>query len=242
MADSKVSELTAATTVGGSDLLYLVQSNTSKRITAANFFANAGNVIPSANSVYNLGSPTNQWKSLYVSNNTIYIGGTPLTVINGQLVIGSGGSSANLATVAYVNSAVANVGGGNVSNLVNGAYTVSLGSTGTLTVPGPIKGLGNSKLDFTTLGANTVYLTTTSDDTTALNMGAAVAELYAQTSISIRTNTDETAKVWLFGDDGTLTFPDSSVQSNAAISVAVLKALVANAATYAAFQTAIANL
>lgn len=49
MADSKVSELTAATSVGGSDLLYLVQTNTSKRITAANFFANAGNVVLKGN-------------------------------------------------------------------------------------------------------------------------------------------------------------------------------------------------
>ena len=44
MADSKVSELTSATSVGGSDLLYLVQTNTSKKITAATFFANTGNV------------------------------------------------------------------------------------------------------------------------------------------------------------------------------------------------------
>ena len=49
MADSKVSELTAASSVGGSDLLYLVQSNTSKSITAANFFANAGNVVLKGN-------------------------------------------------------------------------------------------------------------------------------------------------------------------------------------------------
>lgn len=44
MADSKVSELTSATSVGGSDLLYLVQSNTSKKITASEFFTYAGNV------------------------------------------------------------------------------------------------------------------------------------------------------------------------------------------------------
>lgn len=49
MADSKVSELTSASSVGGSDLLYLVQSNTSKSITAANFFANAGNVVLKGN-------------------------------------------------------------------------------------------------------------------------------------------------------------------------------------------------
>jgi hypothetical protein len=44
MADSKVSELTSATSVGGSDQLYLVQSNTSKKVTAATLFANAANV------------------------------------------------------------------------------------------------------------------------------------------------------------------------------------------------------
>lgn len=44
MADSKVSALTTATSVGGSDYLYLVQSNTSKKVTAATLFANAGNV------------------------------------------------------------------------------------------------------------------------------------------------------------------------------------------------------
>ena len=44
MADSKVSELTTATSLGVSDLLYVVQSNTSKKITAATLFANAANV------------------------------------------------------------------------------------------------------------------------------------------------------------------------------------------------------
>ena len=89
------------------------------------------------------------------------------------------------------------------------------GEDGELTVPGPINGLGNSKLDFNSFGANSAYLTTTSDDTTALIMTATTAELYAQTNILIRTNTDETAKVWTFGDDGGLTFPDATVQTTA---------------------------
>jgi hypothetical protein len=95
---------------------------------------------------------------------------------------------------------------------ISGAVTANAG----LTVPGAINGLGNSKLDFNTYGANTAYLTTTSDDTTALFMGAVSAELYAQTNILIRTNTDETAKVWTFGDDGSVTFPDSTTQNTAA--------------------------
>jgi hypothetical protein len=87
--------------------------------------------------------------------------------------------------------------------------------TGELTVPGPISGLGNAKLDFTTYGANVAYLTTTSDDTTALIMGTTSAELYAHTDIIIRTNTGGTAKVWNFNPDGTLTFPNATVQSTA---------------------------
>ena len=47
---------------------------------------------------------------------------------------------------------------------------------------------------------------------------------------------------WIFGTNGSLTFPNSSVQTGGAISITELKALVANSATYAAFQTAIANL
>jgi hypothetical protein len=85
------------------------------------------------------------------------------------------------------------------------------GEDGILTVPGPISGLGNAKLDFTTYGANTAYLTTTSDDTTALIMGTTSAELYAHTDIIIRTNTGGTANVWNFNPDGSLTLPNSAV-------------------------------
>jgi hypothetical protein len=43
MADSKVSELTSATSVGGSDVFYLVQSNTSKKVTADVLFDSIAN-------------------------------------------------------------------------------------------------------------------------------------------------------------------------------------------------------
>ena len=49
MADSKVSELTSATSIGVSDLLYVVQSNTSKKLTTAVLFANAANVTLKGN-------------------------------------------------------------------------------------------------------------------------------------------------------------------------------------------------
>ena len=46
------------------------------------------NVIPIANNTYSLGNSSMQWKSLYVSNNTIYIAGTPLSInANNQLTV-----------------------------------------------------------------------------------------------------------------------------------------------------------
>ena len=49
MADSKVSELTSATSIGVADQFYVVQSSTSKKVTAAVLFANAANVTLKGN-------------------------------------------------------------------------------------------------------------------------------------------------------------------------------------------------
>ena len=47
-----------------------------------------GNILPSANVTYSLGSSTRQWKDLWVSNNTIYINSIPLSINNnGNLTI-----------------------------------------------------------------------------------------------------------------------------------------------------------
>jgi hypothetical protein len=91
------------------------------------------------------------------------------------------------------------------------------GEDGILTVPGPISGLGNAKLDFTTYGANVAYLTTTSNDATALYMSSVSAELYAHTNIFIRTNTDGASKQWTFGDDGSLTTPGNITLPNGSV-------------------------
>lgn len=54
-----------------------------------------GHIIPSADATYDLGSPSRQWRSMYVSTNTIYINNTPISVdgygnltINGDVVSG----------------------------------------------------------------------------------------------------------------------------------------------------------
>jgi len=69
-----------------------------------------GNIIPSANVTYSLGSPTSQWRDLFVSNTTIYLGGIPLSIdasgtllVNGNVVQGAGGTTySNVNVAAYL--------------------------------------------------------------------------------------------------------------------------------------------
>ena len=51
MADSKLSELTAATGAAGTDTTYLVQSSTSKQITVANLFGNVATPVQFTDSI-----------------------------------------------------------------------------------------------------------------------------------------------------------------------------------------------
>ena len=99
-------------------------------------FTNIGShVVPSADLTYNLGSPTKQWKSLYVGTSTIFIGGIPLTIntSNNTLVIGTSTNQQNLATETYVQNAVTQI----TQDLeIDGGFASTLYSTADLEVDG----------------------------------------------------------------------------------------------------------
>jgi hypothetical protein len=78
----------------------------------------AGNIVPAANVTYSLGTQQAQWKDLWVSNNTIYIGNTPITVSNGSLLVGG--------------NVVSGSGG---DRLVNDSLELVLDRSGTLQTP-----------------------------------------------------------------------------------------------------------
>lgn len=129
----------------------------------------AGNVLPVANVTYSLGSSTQRWKDLWVSNSTIYLGEYALTttgnalVFNNQIVITANSTSpvittgnvtgGNITTAGQV-VAMGNITGGNLSGtsivgtLLTSAQTniTSVGTLGSLSVTGNITGgniLGN---------------------------------------------------------------------------------------------------
>ena len=80
-------------------------------ITANSITVN-GNIVPSANVTYNLGSTTNRFKDLWLSGNTIYLGGATMSTDGANVTISNpqGGSF----SVAGTSSGSANVAFGNV--------------------------------------------------------------------------------------------------------------------------------
>ena len=126
----------------------IIDSITDGNITFAN-------LIPKANSVYSLGSITSQWKHLFVSNNTIYIGGTAISVVDGNLTVGNNtivNTAAYTQTMGYTN--YSNV---NLASYLGGSVTIG----GNLTVQGNLFLTGNTTLVSTNnliINDNIIYI------------------------------------------------------------------------------------
>ena len=110
---------------------------------------------------------------------------------------------------------------GSVSELTNGAHTVSLDADGVLITEGSVYGDG----------------TNLTLSTGATAPGAAVNITAAKISFNY-----VGAAPFEFSANGSMKFPDNSVQTGAAISVSALKTLVAASADFADFQSRIAAL
>ena len=81
-----------------------------------------GNVLPSANVTYNLGSPTARWKDLYLSGTTIDLGGTTISAsADGMTLIAINATNGNITTGYFgsLNTANAVITGGYISGVAN---------------------------------------------------------------------------------------------------------------------------
>ena len=103
-----------------------------------------GNLIPNIANGGDLGSLTRPWRSLYVSQSTIYLGGVSLSLdANNNLTV----NGSRVGTTSYADLSDKPT---SFSSLVNGSKTVSLGSNGTLTLPSQPNLLTNVNQIFTT--------------------------------------------------------------------------------------------
>lgn len=183
MTATKISELTAATTIAPTDLIPIVSdpsgSPTTKKITANNL-ANSMlsnvqvTILPNANVTYNLGSSTKAWNNVYLK--TLYANGTAGS--NGFILVSNG-------SVAYWSNTAS------FTTNVSAQYTFTNNITfsGTVTFTSNIIGTANNSLYLggiiassyqlnSTLAANVATMTANNAD----NLGAIAAAGYQRTS------------------------------------------------------------
>jgi len=99
-----------------------INGNSNVAVFSENALTMKGNVLPSANITYNLGSSTQRWNDLWLSNSTIYLGNaqisanaTAIVMTNpagGQTVLA--GTTGNSELTGAVVSASGNITGGNL--------------------------------------------------------------------------------------------------------------------------------
>lgn len=111
--------VTADYFIGNGSLLTGISSYSDANVVAYSEAGFAGNIIPSANVTYTLGNATNQWASLYVSGNTIYLDNTPLSISGNMLAVNGTMIADHTYTDATVNSAIATANAGMKSYVDN---------------------------------------------------------------------------------------------------------------------------
>ena len=95
----------------------------------------AGNILPNANVTYNLGSPTQRWKDLYVSGNTIDLNGS---------TISSNANGITLTNPAGGTFTVIGAGASNTASIVNGNSSIVIQP--------------NSEIDFNVTGTSNIVI------------------------------------------------------------------------------------
>ena len=85
------------------------------------------NLLPGANVTYDLGSPSQRWRDLYLSSSTIYLGTTTLGISAGNLSTGANLVGANVYTGNIVATGVASVVSVVASGLVDVAGDIEAG-------------------------------------------------------------------------------------------------------------------
>ena len=170
------------------------------------------NFLPGITNLYSLGTPNAQWKTLYLSSSTFYVGGNTVTISNtGTLLINGiqiGGSTTNIITTGTSTIIIGYTGSQGIQGPIG--YTGSAGSgSGSST---PITVAPNVGLAVTNNTLTTVYNTLISDDVQSIALGGAAAQ---SASVWKSKNIVEVLDTILFPDVlPTYTVPSSSLSGS----------------------------
>ena len=160
-------------------------------VTVSSDLTVGGDIVPQTALGGDLGSSTLPWRSLYVSNNTIYIGGTAVGLdVSGNLTTGG--------TVVGSTPAWTNITGkpSFATVATTGAYA---DLTGKPTIPTLVSQLSNDSGFLPSVGN--------------------ISNIQSEGDINIEVNlTDSTKRIWQFGEDGNLVVPGDINLSGGTIS------------------------
>ena len=148
---------------------------------------NSGHIIPTANVTYDLGSPTQRFRTLYISGNTIDMGGALITTSGGQVVFTS--SLGGIATGVFAN-VTANSGAASTST-TTGALIITGGAgiSGNLYVGGNLVVTGTTTFNNIETVTTTEYVNTiNATNLYASTIGNTGATLTGTLSTAAQTN------------------------------------------------------
>jgi hypothetical protein len=210
----KINDLPLGNAVSDSTLIPTWNNSRTERITGGQFkeyidayvdstldLSNVTqNVLPDADNAYDLGSPTKQWRDIFVSNGSVYIGDIKLSNDSGTLKVQQVTDAGTVDEEPIPNSP----GSVTTDKLVNGEHTLILLDDGTLELDGDsVLGGGGTfnqslntgdSVTFDSVGATTVNVS----QINGTNPGD---------ELVIQANNHN----WTFSTDGNLTFPQGTL-------------------------------
>jgi hypothetical protein len=126
----------------GSLLSGLPQSYANANVTAYAESGWAGNIVPAANATYSLGSFSNQYKDLFLSNSTLYLGNVQITSNGTQVLVGgntvitaNAPVTGNVTVVGNIsaNAVIGNTVVGNTMSATGNINIANVNATGNIT-------------------------------------------------------------------------------------------------------------
>jgi hypothetical protein len=186
---------------------------TTNDVTANRFFGNigggsvlpnvyiTGSLIPTANVAYDLGTPTQKFRSAYFSGNTVYIGGESMSVsTNGTWSFTSAGANVSLGADAVFNPPAANIAG----NMFAGAvYSPIIGNTTTVATLASAEVTGN----VSALGVYAAHIGNASTTLTGIMSTASqtnITSVGSLTGLSVAGNTTVFGNLTVYGNITTI--------------------------------------
>ena len=170
-----------------------------------------GNLIPDADQVYDLGSPVAAWKDLYLSGNSLVIGGQKITSNATSLALSNSTTSGNFFASGTISAAgnlltsgtISATGNATVGNLRTAGLITATGNVtgGNILTGGLVSATGNVTANNVTItGGTLAFANANIIQTNALDL--AITGAY---QISIKPSNG--SYQWTFNNDGSLTGP-----------------------------------